>query len=39
MRNAHFRTWIMARKLKLWKMRRKHCIKWNTARNKEKRSK
>jgi hypothetical protein len=34
-----FRTWIVARKTKNWKMRHKHSMRWNMARNTEKRKK
>ena len=36
MRNSYCRTWIKAKKWKIWKMRHKHCIIWNMARNAEK---
>ena len=40
MRNAHCKTWNMARKLKkTWKMRHKQCMTWNVARNTDKRGK
>ena len=36
MENSHGRNWIMARKLKTWKMRHTQCRACNMARNSEK---
>jgi hypothetical protein len=34
MRNIKYRPWNMARKWKKsWKMRNRHCMTWNMARN------
>jgi len=38
-RNAHSRTWSMARKLKYIENDRKICVTWNKARNTKKRGK
>ena len=39
MRIANWKNRNMARKLKPWKMRHKHSMTWNMARNTEKREK
>jgi hypothetical protein len=36
MRNVHYKTWNMARKLKNVEYEHKHCMTWNMARNTEK---
>jgi hypothetical protein len=39
MRKTHYRTWNMAKKLKIAKMRHKLCRTWNLARKIENRGK
>jgi hypothetical protein len=36
MKNTHYRTWVMGRKLKSWQMRSTHCRTWNMSRKTEK---